>query len=411
MNANDDMSDRTKIAYLVNQYPTISHTFIRNEILELERQGFDVTRISVRGWDAELTDDADVAERDKTSYLLSGGVGPLIISLIKMLFSQPVSLFSAFMLAMKMGRISERPTLLHLVYLAEACLLFGKMRQNDVTHVHCHFGTNATEVGMLCSVFGKTSYSFTVHGPEEFDKAHSLNLREKVKRARFVAAISAFGRSQIFRFAREEDWEKVKIVHCGLGAEFIDSEVSNPPSTPHLVTVGRFAEQKGQIILIRACHLLAQKGVLFELTMVGDGDMRPQIEQEIAQYGLEKSIHLVGWKSGAQIRDITARSKALVVPSFAEGLPVVIMEAMAIARPVISTYVAGIPELVRDGSEGFLVYASDAEGLAIAMEKLLKLDDSALKSMGEQARERVRERHAIVNEAAKLKALLLEKSI
>ncbi|QTD54803.1 glycosyltransferase [Parasphingorhabdus cellanae] len=407
MNANDDPADRTKIAYLVNQYPTISHTFIRNEILELEEQGFDVTRISVRGWDAELADEADLAERSKTSYLLRGGLWPLVMGFIKMLFSRPGALLSACKLALKMGRASERPMMVHLVYLAEACMLFGKMREAGVTHVHCHFGTNATEVGMLCSALGQTSYSFTVHGPEEFDKAHSLNLREKVKRARFVAAISAFGRSQIFRFAREQDWQKVNIIHCGLGSEFINSTISNPPAAPHLVTVGRFAEQKGQIILIRACHLLAEKDVSFELTMIGDGEMRPQIEREIAQYGLEKSITLVGWKSGAEIREITGTSKALVVPSFAEGLPVVIMEAMAIARPIISTYVAGIPELVRDGSEGFLVYASDAEGLAGAMEQLLQLDDSALIEMGERARERVRERHNAVTEVAKLKELFL----
>lgn len=408
MRSNDQGSGRIPIAYLINQYPSISHTFIRNEILELEKQGFDVTRISVRGWDAKLIDEADIVEHGKTSYLLKGGIWPLAASLIRILFTHPIALWAAFLLAMKMGRSSDRFMLFHLVYLAEACLLFRQMQRDCLTHVHCHFGTNATDVGLLCSMIGDISYSFTIHGSEEFDKVKSLNLREKVKQARFVIAISAFCRSQIYRFARQQDWAKIQIVHCGLGSGFIDSAVSNPPDKPKFVSVGRFAEQKGQIILIRACKILAEKGVAFGLTMVGDGEMRPQIEQEIAHSGLEQSIKLVGSKSGAEVRDIISQSKALVLPSFAEGLPVVIMEAMALARPIISTYVAGIPELVRDESEGFLVYASDETALAGAMERLLKLDDSALKQMGERARTRVRERHNAVTEVAKLKQHFLD---
>lgn len=408
MSSNDQVSDRTRIAYLVNQYPTISHTFIRNEIVELERQGFDVTRISVRGWDAELIDEDDIAEHSKTTYLLLGGVLPLAISLIKILFTRPISLFSAFRLALKLGRSSDRAMLFHLVYLAEACLLFIKMQEDSVTHVHCHFGTNSTDVGMLCSLLGKISYSFTIHGSEEFDRVKGFNLREKVKRAEFVVAISAFCRSQIYRFARQQDWAKIKIVHCGLGSGFIDSAISIPPQEPKFVSVGRFAEQKGQIILIRACKILADRGISFELTMVGDGEMRPEIEQEIAQSGLQKSIALVGSKSGAEVREIISQSKAFVLPSFAEGLPVVVMEAMSLGRPIISTYIAAIPELVRDESEGFLVFASDAEGLANAMERLLKLDDSALQQMGERARIRAEKRHNAVTEVAKLKEHFLE---
>jgi glycosyltransferase involved in cell wall biosynthesis len=394
-----------KVAYLINQYPQISHTFIRNEIQELERQGIAVSRFAVRGWDAEIKDDADRAEREVTTYLLKRGGLPLIGSTAALLLRHPLRFLKALKQTIRAGRASDRGLIVNLVYLAEACLLTRHLARGGIGHIHCHFGTNPATLGMLCAILGGVKFSFTVHGPEEFDTHRQIGLADKGRWATFVVAISHFGRSQLYRFLDRQDWDKVAIVHCGLSADFLDTPFVPPPPRPELVSIGRLSEQKGQVVLIRACRLLKDRAIAFKLTVIGDGELRPLIEREIAESGLGDLVHLAGWKSGGEIRELLAASRAMVLPSFAEGLPVVIMEAMALGRPVISTYVAGIPELVREGQEGFLVPASDADQLADAMAKVLALDVDELARMGRSAKERVRERHAIACEAGKLATL------
>src|SRR5438309_7296569 len=197
-----------RIAYLINQYPKVSHTFIRREILALERQGFEVMRIALRGWDADLVDKEDELERQRTRYVLRDGFLPLVISLLGVVLTRPILLIRAFALAYRMGRHAERPLPVHLVYLVEACRVAGWLSAAKIQHLHAHFGTNSAEVAMLANLLGGPNWSFTVHGPEEFDKPQFIGLSEKIRRARFVVAISSFGRSQLFRWVDHEYWGK-----------------------------------------------------------------------------------------------------------------------------------------------------------------------------------------------------------
>lgn len=210
-------------------------------------------------------------------------------------------------------------------------------------HVHAHFGTNSTEVVMLANALGGPPYSFTVHGPEEFDKPQFLHVGEKVRRAAFVASVSSYGRSQLYRWVAHEHWDKVKVVHCGLEPGFHQVEAQAAPAAPRLVCVGRLCEQKGQLLLIEAARRLADQGQDFELVLAGDGEMRPQIEALVARHRLQAQVRITGWISSAQVREEILAARALVLPSFAEGLPVVIMEAMALRRPVLTTYVPAFP--------------------------------------------------------------------
>ncbi len=390
------------IAYLINQYPKISHTFIRNEILALQGRGVRVDRIALRGWDAEVTDPVDAAERDRTVYLLAGGSLGLAVALLRSFLGRPVKTLGALAAALRLSRRSDRSPVHHLAYLAEACLLREVTAASGASHVHAHFGTNAAEVAMLARQLGGPPYSFTVHGPEEFDKADQLKLREKVRGAAFVAAVSSFGRSQLYRHTDLADWSKIQVVHCGLGPEYLEADALAPAERPRLVCVGRLCEQKGQLILVEACAILASRNIAFDLLMIGDGEMRPDLEQAIAAAGLDDRIRITGWYGAEQIRDSYREAKGLVLPSFAEGLPVVIMEALALGRPVVSTYVAGIPELVRDGQEGFLVFAGSAGDLADAIERLLTLEPTAFGRMAQSGRERVAQRHSADREAEKL---------
>lgn len=390
------------VAYLVNQYPKVSHSFIRREILALERLGFVVHRWASRGWDGDCPDPVDLEEQRRTKYLLAAGSFSLVRALVGSLFTRPKAFISAAWLALACSRGHDRPWPVHLAYLAQACVAFRWAGEAGVTHVHAHFGTNPAEVAMLLSALGGPPFSFTVHGPEEFDKPESLHLRRKIRESAFVVAISSYGRSQLYRWAALSDWPKVKIVHCGLDASFTDVGVESVTDLPRLVCVGRLCEQKGQLLLIQAAHLLLQRGVVFELVLAGDGEMRSEIEALALECGLMDVLRITGWISGEQVSRELRAARALVLPSFAEGLPVVIMEAMALCRPVISTFVAGIPELVRPEENGWLVPAGDVESLAVAMRTCLSSDSGRLNEMGAAGRERVMQRHSADVEAAKL---------
>jgi glycosyltransferase involved in cell wall biosynthesis len=257
---------------------------------------------------------------------------------------------------------------------------------------------------MLANALGGPGYSFTVHGPEEFDKPQFIHLGEKIRRSKFVVAISSYGRSQLYRWVELAQWPKVQVVHCGLEAAFHNVPLTDAHDVARLVCVGRLCEQKGQLILIRALAELARRGVPCELVLAGDGEMRPDVEALVAQHGLQKRVRITGWISSAQVREELLASRALVLPSFAEGLPVVIMEAMVLQRPVITTAVAGIPELVRNGENGWLVSAGAIDELTDAMANCLATPSIQLAEMGRAARTRALARHSVDTEASKLAA-------
>jgi colanic acid/amylovoran biosynthesis glycosyltransferase len=394
-----------RIAYLINQYPKVSHSFIRREILALERQGFEIMRISIRGWDNELVDLSDLNERAKTKYVLRNGWIRLAAATLATVLARPLQFARSLAIAVGMGLRADRALPYHLVYLAEACLILCWLRSSRIEHLHAHFGTNPAEVAMLIQALGGPSWSFTVHGPEEFDKPELIGLAKKVLRANFVVAVSSFGRSQLLRLVNREQWDKIHVVRCGLDSEFYAASPTYSVSQ-NLVCVGRLCEQKGQLLLLEAAQRLAQRGNDFSLTLAGDGELRGELESLIRDFGLGQKVRITGWISNETVRHHLLMSRALVLPSFAEGLPVVIMEAMALHRPVISTYVAGIPELVRDRENGWLVASGDVETLVQAMQECLVASAERLREMGDAAFDRVTQRHDLVNETTKLAQLM-----
>jgi len=397
-----------RVAYFINQYPGVSHSFIRREILALERQGVEVLRVALRGWDGKLVDEVDIKEQSLTRYILRGGLLPLLFATIWAFLLSPLRFLIALRLAIKMSFRADRSLPYHLTYLAEACRLLPWLKSFGAQHVHAHFGTNSAEVVMLARELGGPPYSFTVHGPEEFDKPKFIGLPEKIRRSSFVVAISSFGRSQLYRWVELQHWPKLKVVHCGLESAFYADHAEPLSPVPRLVCVGRLCEQKGQLLLVEAARILAQKQVRFELVLAGDGEMRDEVESLIGQYALGQNVRITGWLSGAQVREEILSSRGLVLPSFAEGLPVVIMEALALRRPVLTTYVAGIPELVQHGESGLLFPAGSVEKLAHAMERFLALPDEVVERMGAMGHQCVVERHSADNEATKLFALFRE---
>ncbi len=392
-----------KIAYILNTYPQPSQSFIRREIRALEAQGHEVLRIAMRATETPLVDAQDRAEADKTEYVLAEGKKTLATSALQALRSDPAQLYEAAKAAIAMGRVSETGVLRHLIYLAEAAHVAARCRAEGVVHAHAHFGTNAATVAMLSSMLGGPKFSFTVHGPEEFDAPRALSLGTKMRHADFTIAISQFGRSQLCRWADPTDWDRIAVVHCGIEPEKFGTPAPLPEGPRRVVAIGRLVEQKGQLALVRA---MAETEKDVHLTLIGDGEMRGQIEALIRELRLSDRITLTGWVDEARIKSELDAAHALVMPSFAEGLPMVVMEAMAAARPVIATYIAGTPELVQDGKTGWLVPAGDVTALATAMDRVADTPLARLRKMGDAARIRVMERHDIHTEARKLADLM-----
>jgi colanic acid/amylovoran biosynthesis glycosyltransferase len=392
-----------KIAYFINQYPKVSHSFIRREILALENQGFDVLRIALRGWNEVLLDPDDRSEQLRTRYVLRNGILPLLFPTARALLRSPARFMKAVCLAMRISRESQRRLPYHLICIAEACRILSWVTGYGCLRLHAHFGTNSAEVAMLVRVLGGPPYSFTAHGPEEFQRP--MGLGEKVHWAAFAIAISSFGRSQLYLHSGYRDWRKIHVVHCGLERSFYDVPTSSPAAGPRLICVGRLCEAKGQLLLIEAVARLAASGVPIELVLAGDGPVRAELEHLIEKHQLGACIRITGWISSSEVRAEILAARALVLPSFAEGLPVVLMEAMALRRPILSTYVAGIPELVIPGENGWLFEAGSVEELAAAMRSCLSKTPEELLKMGDAGYERVIARHSIETEAGKLAEL------
>jgi glycosyltransferase involved in cell wall biosynthesis len=391
-----------KVAYLVNQYPHVSHSFIRREIAALEGLGLTVERFSVRPSSTDLVDPADQAERERTQVLLAAGPFGLLGALLRTAAGCPLRWLTTLRTALRMGRRSQRGILRHLIYLGEACVLLLRLRRCGADHLHTHFGTNSASVALLTRQLGGPPYSFTVHGPEEFDGPESLSLREKIEHSAFVVGVSSFGRSQLYRWCSHAHWPKIQTVRCGVDGTFLGQGPQRVPDTNRLVCVGRLSEQKGQLLLLEALGRLTGQSVALEMVLAGDGPMRGVIEQEIQRRGLLGKVWITGWLSNDAVRQEILAARAMVLPSFAEGLPVVLMEALALGRPVVTTYIAGIPELVEPGVNGWLIPAGSVDALAEALSQVLQTPAERLTQLGQAGAERVAAMHDAKGEAAKL---------
>lgn len=395
-----------KLAYVLNTYPQPSQSFIRRELAAIEKQGHPVLRLAMRRSAMELVDPLDQAEAKKTAYILDAGAIGLLGGLLREGFRSPTAVFRAYRQAMSMGRASHVGRVRHLIYLAEACLVARAVREAGIAHMHAHFGTNSAAVAALAHEICGIGYSFTVHGPEEFDSPLALSLGSKIEGSAFTVGVSEYGRSQLCRWVPAEHWPKVQVVHCGIEPSKFDTMANVADGPVRLVSIGRFAEQKGQLVLVAALARLRANGMDVSLRLVGDGELRPVLEKAITEAGLQDRITLTGWLDEEGVRAELQAATALVMPSFAEGLPMVIMEAMACARPVIATYVAGIPELVLPGETGWLVPAGDDQALAAAIEALSVTSVEELREMGQIGRARALARHDIAVEADKLLRLI-----
>lgn len=406
-----------RIAYLTGEYPRVTDTFIQREVAALrqlgEADGTTVSTFSVRSpAAAQKLSLAQQKERERTQYLLPAQPLKLLAAHAKRFAHQPKRYFQALSLAWKTRQLGLRGSLYQLIYFLEAGLLAHQLNEQGIEHLHNHFGDSSCTVAMLASALGEFGYSFTLHGPGIFFEPHRWRLDEKISRAKFVSCISYFCRSQTMIFAPIETWPNLHIVHCGIDPQqFTDASRNAPASsdeaqnTPRLLYVGRLAAAKGLPILLRSLSTLKQAYPTIQLTVVGDGSDRELLTSQVEKLGLREQVDFVGYQSPESVRAYLQRSDVFVMSSFAEGVPVVLMEAMMSGLPVVATQIAGVSELVEDGVNGFLVPPSDVDALRNRIHTLLS--DAALRErLGQQGQQKVRHAFNIQTEAGKLYQLM-----
>ena len=377
-----------KIAYFMNTYPMTSTTFIRREIEALETLNVKIERYAVRRWREQLVDPRDLTEVERTKYFLTGNLSGLLFTFFKEVFANPHAIRRGLTAAWRLAARGEGISIKHVAYLLQAVYLRRQARLDDVQHIHAYFATNATYVAMLSHIMGGPSYSFTAHGPDEFDCSRALNFDDKLSNASFAVAISRHCKAKLLLLGGVRHAKKIRIVHCGIDTnEFPSSDVDD--TTSHtLICVGRLCSNKGQALIPAVVERLKSDFPRLRVLLIGDGEARRDIEREIMDRGLEQHIEIKGWLPNCAVRELMRKSRALLLPSFAEGLPIVIMESLAMGRPVISTYVAGIPELL-DSNCGWIVPAGSERDLEAVIRQALAASPAELTRLGGIGRARV----------------------
>jgi colanic acid/amylovoran biosynthesis glycosyltransferase len=396
--------NKMRIAYFTTVYPSVSHTFIRRELREIERRGHTLFRIALRQPEMELVDEGDLEEAPKTFYCLSRSKFKIIGEILWILLTGPLAFFRALNVALAMGRKSEVGLLKHIAYLLEACIITVFSRRNSIDHIHVHFGTNVTAVARLVKYLGGPTYSFTVHGPAEFDAPSGFDLEGKIGDSLFTVAITNFCASQLMRWCHYSQWDKIKIIHCTVDETFSSNGTELDEESRVFVNVGRLSAQKGTFLLLHAFHKLLSQGVQAHLVLVGDGELREQVEELMDELNMRDHVTITGYVSEKEVRKQINKARVMVMPSFAEGLPMVIMEAYALGRPVISTYIAGIPELINN-ENGWLIPAGSIEALTKIMKAAFECDSSVIKEKAARGREAVLKEHNTQIEGEKLEEL------
>ncbi|HTA35688.1 MAG TPA: glycosyltransferase [Solirubrobacteraceae bacterium] len=412
-----------KVAYLCSLYPAISHTFIAREIAALRELGAEIATFSIHRASAkDLLSDADRAAYESTFAILPVRWRKLLAAHLQAIVAGPLAYLATLKLALRLAPRGARGLLWQLFYFVEAVVLWQQCDRREVRHIHAHLANVAADVALLAAALGTAiererpwSWSFTMHGPTEFFDVGHFRLALKLRHARFVICISDFARSQLIAVSDLDVSRKLHVVHCGVpldrftrtlaaGAAGSARLEARADALPTILYVGRLVPEKGQGVLLQAIAQLHERGRPVRATLVGEGPQRRSLEAIAEQLDLTAHVRFTGALGQEQILPLYESASLFCLPSFAEGVPCVLMEAMAMELPVISTFVAGIPELVEDGVSGLLVAPGRADRLALALERLL-VDPALCRDLASSAREKVVEQFSSERSAEQLYAI------
>jgi len=397
----------TRIAYLVSQYPAANHTFVLREVQELRRLGLEIEVASIRPPDRSLDKMSaeEQAEQRATFYVKSGGLGRILAANLRVFFAGPVDWLAALAYSLRLSRWNPRAAAFNFFYLVEAGVIADWMRRRKLSHAHMHF---TSTVGLFAKRIAPMRTSVTIHGPAEFDRPDAFYLREKIAAFDLIVAISEYGRTQLKRCSGSEHWNKFRVVRLGVDPMLYAPRAFVPsPDRLEILFVGRLAAVKAPQILLAALQRLIESGRQVHLRLAGDGPERPELEREVHEKNLSGYVTFEGWQTADRVRSLYRSADIFCLASLAEGIPVVLMEAMSMEIPCVATRVTGVPELIRDGIDGLLVAPSDVEELAAALARLV--DDAGLRErIGKSGRARVLDEYDLGRNTQQLAAVFRE---
>jgi colanic acid/amylovoran biosynthesis glycosyltransferase len=403
------VADRVQILYLIGQFPAINHGYLLTEIQHLRTLGIEVAVASISDPDRppEKMSAGEREETARTYYVKS--VPALKVVLLNLLefVGHPFRYLRGLFFALGLSRGSFRRSVYHLAYFAEAILVGRYMRQHDISHVHANFSAT---VSLIATHAFPVTMSFVIHGFGEVQNPTESQLTERVNGSCFVRAVSRHGRSQAMLACDRSQWPK--LIHAPLGIEarkFVPAERAGQESTsvPLLICVGRLAPEKGQALLLDAMADLHREGLQARLLLVGDGPDREWLEHRAAELGIATSVEFAGWVDQTKIASLYVESDVCVLSSLAEGIPVVLMEAMAMEVPCVAPRITGIPELIEHGVDGLLFAPADVEDLAQQLRMLLDSPELRMR-MGKAAREHVLRDYDIARNTSRFAVVLRE---
>jgi len=400
-----------RIAYLVSRYPAVTHTFILREVKRLRSANFDIRVASINPSNCPVNSMTS-EERDEaaaTFYVKREGLRDAALAHLNVLVKSPRSYFTGLWFALRLAGTDLRRLIFAVFYFVEAVILGRWMESQGLRHLHVHFANAASTVGLIASRTFRIEFSLTVHGPDEFYDVPGFRLAEKIAGASLVCCIGQFARSQMMRLSPPREWHKFEISPLGVDAQLFAPRPFRPsPATFEILSVGRLVPAKGQNVLIAAIERVVKSTPNLRLRLVGEGPDREGLERAIAAANLGRYVVLEGSVNQDRILDFYRQADIFVLASFAEGVPVVLMEAMAMEIPCISTFVAGIPEVIRNEIDGLLVSPSDENELANAMKRLID-DPDLRRRLGIAARQRVIEKYSLDRSVTHLAQILADR--
>jgi colanic acid/amylovoran biosynthesis glycosyltransferase len=377
------------VAYLLSRYPAISHTFFLKEVLGMRQRGQTVMVASINPADRPMPQlpPVEAEEAKATFYIKAGGTASMGLKVLAVALKNPGVALRGLRAALELGKFDLLARAYALFYLAEALLVGDWMRRNRLPHLHVHFGGAVATVGMLAARAWQVPWSVTLHGPDEFFDQEEFYLRQKIESAAFVVCISDFCRSQVLRIAPSHESGRLEVVRLGVDCLVLQpADGDREPGPVRLVCTGRMVSAKGHRILLEALAPLAASGIELTCTLIGDGPERKALEALCNSLGIAGQVRFVGAMAHGPTLAEVAKADVFVLASFAEGLPVALMEAMALGVPCVSTTIAAIPELIHDGRNGLLVPPANPQALREALQTMA-VDAGLRRKLGRAARE------------------------
>ena len=386
-----------RMAFLLSRYPAISHTFLLEEVLGLRLRGLHLETASINLPDRKIQDlpPREADEAKKTYYIQGGSRLSAVWTLVCILMRQPAAASRGVKTILGIRDLTLRRRLYWFFYLAEALLVGHWMGERGLKHLHVHFGGPVASVGLLASAAFQLPFSLTIHGPEELLDTSLNHLREKIEQASFVFCISDFCRSQLYLLVSQEHWRKFHVLRLGVDPAILSRtrpRTTRDGAALQAVCIGRLVAAKGHRTLLQALLLLRDHAITMHLVLIGGGPEMQSLQEFVQTHELSACVTFTHALSHDEALAYLRRADLFVLASFAEGIPVALMEAMALGIPCVSTCVAGIPELIQDGVQGLLVPPGNAQAFADALYSLAR-EESRRLEMGKAARRKVVEQY------------------